>query len=173
MLAKTGIGVGELCNLDLNDVAIDQPIKNPLQKNPETPYLRVRYGGSIPNANKRARIGTTVLPIDDELLHYIRRWMLIRPDTDSNALFTKTAEEWGQRLDPESLRYIISNLSENCRELNQLNINPSDFQKFFSERYLGDPFVRRYLLTGLMKEDTEWKRISADYRENIFTLNSP
>lgn len=79
-LAK--IGVGELCNLDLDDVQLPElnlkPVSEDILKNIR--LLRVRYGGNLPYNNRRERKTTTYTPIDNELVNVLRRWIAIRSD---------------------------------------------------------------------------------------------
>lgn len=105
-LAKTGIGVGELCNLNINDIDVEY-LSNRQWNRFEGPFLRVRYGGKIPYNNRRERITTTFVPIDEELSQVLKRWLLIRPNTqDSEPLFCSVSE-WGKRLSPSMTRSIL------------------------------------------------------------------
>lgn len=58
-LAKTGIGVGELCNLEVEDLqlpdAFDERITDDVPE--RLPLLRIRYGGELSYNNRRERKG--------------------------------------------------------------------------------------------------------------------
>jgi integrase/ribosomal protein S27AE len=91
-IAKTGMGVGELCNLDFQDVDvnIDAEYSGKITKLSGS-GLRIRYGGDIPYNNRRERCQNTIVPVDDQLETELKRWLAIRPDHQHNtSFFTKT-----------------------------------------------------------------------------------
>ncbi len=120
-LLKTGMRVGELCNLDLRDVALDRPVapfdlggRPQLDGRPDSlfvpaePSVGDRYNGEERTAsNKRKR--ATVIPVDEELRTVLLRWLAIRPDTASPAepLFVGTRNGWGERLTPEQVQRVV------------------------------------------------------------------
>jgi len=121
-LLKTGMRVGELCNLDLRDLAIDDEevretfalgTRPALADRTRCTSHRRRWAGEELNgeartaSNKRKR--ATVIPIDDELMGTLKRWLAVRPDGPSSAdpLFVGTAEGWGERLDPQAVRHVV------------------------------------------------------------------
>lgn len=107
VLSKTGIGVGELCNLDLDDVQLPASSfeLDSVVVPSETGLLRVRYGGDLPYNNRRERTGTTYIPIDCELDYVLRKWLLVRPDPRSgDPLFVSTQKQWGKRISPQMVR---------------------------------------------------------------------
>ncbi|MDX1746061.1 MAG: site-specific integrase, partial [Halobacteriales archaeon] len=105
---KTGIRIGELCNLDLRDVHLDDPDvrrvydippRGALSDRPDSLFVPAEpsqgstYNGERRRAsNKRQR--STVIPIDTELKGTLKRWLAIRPDARSAAepLFCSTSE---------------------------------------------------------------------------------
>jgi len=168
-LLKTGMRVGELCNLDLRDLAItdteleaayplgtratlaDRP--NSLYVTPDATVGEELNGEIRTASNKRKR--ATVVPVDDELHTVLKRWLAIRPDTTSVAepLFVGTAEGWGERLDPQSVRHIVERYA---REEGWYrtgggageNVTPHYFRHFFTTHLrdrTGDRGVVKYL----------------------------
>lgn len=102
-LSKTGIGVGELCNLEISDLQLPgTPLKSSLNETPDgVSLLRIRYGGELPYNNRRERKDTTYVPVDSELAGTLKRWLAIRPDPyDDDALFLSTRKQWGKRVSP-------------------------------------------------------------------------
>ena len=168
-LLKTGIRVGELCNLDLRDISITDPeleaayslgTRPALTERPNSLYVTPdasvgeELNGELRTAsNKRKR--ATVIPVDDELHTVLKRWLAIRPDTTSVAepLFVGTAEGWGERLDPQSVRHIVERYA---RERGWYrtgggageNVTPHYFRHFFTTHLrdrTGDRGVVKYL----------------------------
>lgn len=174
LLVKTGIGVGELCNLDRIDLNRDETdsLIGPFSASPDIPHLTVRYGGDIPYSNVRRRFTDTILPLDAETISYLRKWLLIRPDTDHDALFVTTAENWGKRITPESLRHLLDANAQRCIPYDRDGLNPSDLRNCFEERYDGHPNVRTYFLSGIAKKSLSWDMIRDDYNKNIFKLSA-
>jgi len=98
-LLKTGMRVGELCNLDVRDLhldgqeieaALDTRPRAAVENRPDTLYVASeparsqKYNGETRTAsNKRKR--DTVVPVDDELKAALRAWLAVRPDTRSPA----------------------------------------------------------------------------------------
>lgn len=105
LLAKTGIGKGELCNSTISDlglpgdeIAATNDIESRRWNPTGHPSLRIR----IPNAETELTAGRsvaeTIVPFDDETIYELKRWLLIRPDTrDHEGLFT-SASVWGRRI---------------------------------------------------------------------------
>lgn len=167
-LLKTGIRVGELCNLDCRDLRLTDPELEPTELGGR-PQLDGRgdalYIDATPTrgetvngerrteSNKRKR--STVVPVDDELRGTLRRWLAIRPDTQSAAepLFLSTADDWGQRLTARSVRHYV------CRYAEAMgwyepgagageNVTPHYFRHFFTTHLrdrTGDRGIVKYL----------------------------
>ncbi|WP_241432735.1 tyrosine-type recombinase/integrase [Natrinema pellirubrum] len=174
-ISKTGIGIGELCNVDMGDIdfASDSGITTPFAG----PGIRVRYGGDIPYNNRRERSHETVVPIDTELEVLLRRWIAIRPDPDqTDALFLETKGNWGNRIQPSTVRYIFEKIGrENgCYSQNdQLeNFTPVALRYFFEERFQGRPQHRDYILGRLDRSEIDLSTLENDYRASIFRLFS-
>ncbi|WP_101297308.1 tyrosine-type recombinase/integrase [Halegenticoccus soli] len=132
-LLKTGMRVGELCNLDLRDVRLaDERVERAygpdggvapavalgrhpqLDGRPDSLYVSpdptrgaVVNGERRTASNKRKR--ATVIPVDAELKRALVRWLAVRPDAASPAepLFVATRDGWGERLTPESVRHAV------------------------------------------------------------------
>ena len=122
-LLKTGMRVGELCNLDCRDLRLSNPELSGYELNgrpqldgrgdavyvDSAPARGESYNGEVrEESNKRKR--STVVPVDDELRRSLRRWLAIRPDTPSAAdpLFVSTANGWGQQIGRASCRERVS-----------------------------------------------------------------
>ena len=174
IIIKTGIGVGEICNLDLQDVTLKNDSSNTL---PELsgPGLQIRYGGDIPYNNRRERRESTVIPVDSELEHVLLRWLAIRPDNpDTDSLFVKTKEKWGERIDPSTVRYVFEKVGRDhglYSEDNELeNLTPVSLRYFFKERFSGRPVHREYILGRQTSSGIDFPSFEKDYRDNIFKI---
>ncbi|MFW5937626.1 MAG: tyrosine-type recombinase/integrase [Halanaeroarchaeum sp.] len=167
-LLKTGIRVGELCNLDCRDLRLADPrlAGYDLDGRPQldgrgdaiyvdsAPARGERHNGEIrEESNKRKR--STVIPVDDELRRALRRWLAIRPDATSPAepLFVSTADDWGRRLTARSVRHYVR---EYAAEMGWYetgagageNVTPHYFRHFFTTHLrdrTGDRGVVKYL----------------------------
>lgn len=151
-LAKTGIGVGELSNLNVED--IDLPFLPCRDWNhTERSFLRVRYGGQIPHSNRRERVATTYVPIDKELTHVMKRWFLVRPDTEGTKPLFCSVSEWGRRITPSMIRNLFEKYDRPKGGLTA-QLTPLTLRYFFKERFEGPPLVREYILKGTDTENT-------------------
>ncbi|WP_276253554.1 tyrosine-type recombinase/integrase [Halomontanus rarus] len=197
-LLKTGMRVGELCNLDLRDLAmptaeleIDLPTRVQLEGRPNSLYVdsepsrgETINGEERTASNKRKR--ATVLPIDDELRGGVLEWLAIRPDAISKAepLFLDTGETWGQRLQPSDVRYIVE---RHARQHGWYrtgggaaeNVTPHYFRHFFTTHLrdrTGDRGVVKYLRGDVASDviDTythNWgDQVRSVYERNIYSL---
>lgn len=198
-MLKTGIRVGELCNLDVRDVTIediDFPrddhrgalagrsnalyVDNTISRNDTV------NGERRTASNKRQR--ATIIPLDEEMQWLIRRWMLIRPDAISTAepLFLDTGDNWGERLTPESVRYRVRRETSTNGWHRQgasaaENVTPHYFRHFFTTRLrdrTGDRGIVKYLRGDVATDiiDTythNWgDRVRRRYESNIYQLLS-
>lgn len=194
---KTGIRVGELCNLDIQDIhlsALGQEwqslsVRPGLEEQPDSMYIsheptynRV-YNGEIRSAsNKRMR--DTIIPVDDELAHALLTWLQIRPDAISSAqpLFLNTRDNWGYRLDPDDVGYRIRQYTSNFGWYEPgnsaaENVTPHYFRHFFTTNMrdrIGDRGVVKYIRGDVADDiiDTythNWgNRVREVYLENIY-----
>jgi integrase/recombinase XerC len=194
-LLKTGVRVGELCNLDSRDLAIANPeLESPrpeLDGRPDSLFVDgsisrgSRYNGEERDAsNKRER--STVIPVDDELRRVLLRWIAVRPDTLSPAdpLFVSTGDEWGRRLTPAMVRQRIKKHATEAgwyREGGDAeeNVTPHYFRHFFTTHLrdrTGDRGVVKYLRGDVADDviDTythNWgDRVRETYEENIYSI---
>lgn len=179
-LAKTGIGVGELCNLSLDDLQLpdSHSFENPDDVPVRSSLLRIRYGGDLPYNNRRERKGTTYIPVDDELAFVLKRWLAVRPDPrDGEPLFTSTRERWGQRISRDTTGHILRKHGETVglyEENSEMkNLTPYSLRYFFEQRFAGQPVVRDYLLGR--RTDIDWtvEEIVTHYQQQIFSLGLP
>lgn len=194
---KTGIRVGELCNLDLRDLALETPLLNQIKPRPVVeahgPALFVdsdidrgdRINGEERiSSNKRQR--ATIIPLDQELQAAISEWLAIRPDSysDANPLFVDTGSSWGQRIDPEGVRYRVRRIAEsygwhtNGGDASN-NVTPHYFRHFFTTHMrdrIGDRGVVKYLRGDVADDiiDTythNWgDRVRRRYERHIYQL---
>ncbi|NIB99312.1 tyrosine-type recombinase/integrase [Halobacterium sp. R2-5] len=199
-LLKTGVRVGELCNLDLRDVALDEPrvseaydlgTRPQLEGHPDTLFVdpdvsrgEVANGEERTASNKRKR--ATLVPVDGELKAALVRWLAIRPDTPSPAepLFASTRDAWGQRLTPEMVRSAVREHAEregwyrsgaDAAE----NVTPHYFRHFFTTHLrdrTGDRGIVKYLRGDVADDviDTythNWgDRVRRVYLDYIYSL---
>ena len=199
-LLKTGMRVGELCNLDLRDLHLDDPEVNAVYDVPPRAHLDGRpdslyvpsdpargtvYNGEERSAsNKRKR--DTVIPVDGELRETLKQWLAVRPDTRSPAepLFLSTRDRWGERVTPRMVRSVVAGHAErrgwhrsggDAEE----NVTPHYFRHFFTTHLrdrTGDRGVVKYLRGDVASDviDTythNWgDRVRRVYEANVYSL---
>ncbi|MDZ7701744.1 MAG: tyrosine-type recombinase/integrase [Halobacteriales archaeon] len=199
-LLKTGMRIGELCNLDLRDVNLgdsavlaeyDVEPRVQIEDRPYTLYVAADVArGAVVNgeertaSNKRKR--DTLVPIDAELARVLEHALAIRPDAVSEAepLFLSTKDQWGHRLKPEWARSIVTN---HAREAGWYrdgggaaeNVTPHYFRHFFTTHLrdrTGDRGIVKYL-RGDVAEDVidtythNWgDRVREVYEANIYRM---
>ena len=199
-LLKTGMRVGELCNLDLRDLAVDdEEVEAAFDKSPR-PQLTTRpnslYVDSEPAVGKRVngekrtasnkRKRATVIPVDEELQRVLKRWLAIRPDSPSPAepLFVYTAGEWGHRLTPRAVRNIVTEHADAAGWYDTGgdaadNVTPHYFRHFFTTHLrdrTGDRGVVKYLRGDVADDiiDTythNWGgQVRSTYEANIYSV---
>ncbi|ADD07142.1 XerC/D-like integrase [Natrialba magadii ATCC 43099] len=199
-LLKTGMRVGELCNLDLRDlnaefesVALEWTPRVELDRRPSSVYVSddpsrgaVTNGEERTASNKRKR--ETVIPVDDELRTELESWLAIRPDSVSPAepLFLDTRDSWGERLTPSDVRYVVE---KHAREHGWYrtgggtteNVTPHYFRHFFTTHLrdrTGDRGTVQYLRGDVAGDviDTythNWgDRVRETYLDHIYTVAS-
>ncbi|MFW5919569.1 MAG: tyrosine-type recombinase/integrase [Halanaeroarchaeum sp.] len=199
-LLKTGMRVGECCNLDLRDLAVEdgelnatyrlgtRPVladrPNSLYVTPDATVGESLHGEIRTASNKRKR--GTVIPVDDELARTLKRWLAVRPDSPSAAepLFVGTAERWGERLDPQAVRHVIE---QYAREQGWYrtgggaaeNVTPHYFRHFFTTHLrdrTGNRGVVKYLRGDVADDviDTythNWgDQVRETYEANVYRL---
>ena len=108
LFAKTGIGVGELCNLCMADIFLDDRDVSEAYDIWEFdwvksghPALRIRVEGDKPYSPRRERVEATLVPLDEPMRRVLKRWLAVRSDTrrESRPLFVSTYS-WSERLSP-------------------------------------------------------------------------
>ena len=199
-LLKTGLRVGELCNLDLRDLNLDARgvedaynlgTRGQLDGHRDTLYVdpAMSRGETVNGeqrgaSNKRKR--GTLVPVDGELKAELVRWLAIRPDTPSAAepLFVSTRDSWGERLTPEMARGIVRDHAKPrgwYREGGDAaeNVTPHYFRHFFTTHLrdrTGDRGVVKYLRGDVADDiiDTythNWgDRVREVYLEHVYSL---
>lgn len=200
LFLKTGIRVGELCNLDLRDVRLANPESIALADTEPRAQLADRENtlfvsaspqrGEVTNgeerdaSNKRQR--STLIPIDWEVESTVRRWLLIRPDSQSVAepLFVSTGDDWGTRVTPGMVRQVVCNKAEEMGWYRsgggaEENVTPHYFRHFFTTHLrdrTGDRGVVKYLRGDVGDDiiDTythNWgDRVRSVYEDHIYSV---
>jgi integrase/recombinase XerC len=197
-LLKTGVRVGELCNLDLQDLHLETPELDfawtprvQLERRPASLFVaaepargRTVNGEERSASNKRKR--ETVIPVDDELRRVLLEWLAIRPDPVSPAdpLFLSTGNRWGSRLEPSEIRSFVET---HARDRGWYrtgggaaeNVTPHYFRHFFTTHLrdrTGDRGVVKYLRGDVASDviDTythNWgDQVRRVYEENMYSL---
>jgi len=165
-MLKTGIRVGELCNLDCRDLSIPAVREFGVQPRPaldgrgeslyvaSEPSAGETVNGEVRTAsNKRER--STVIPVDGELQRALTRWLAIRPDAVSTAepLFLSTADGWGHRLTPHAVHHLVEKHAARRGWYRkgggaEENVTPHYFRHFFTTHLrdrTGDRGIVKYL----------------------------
>lgn len=184
VLAKTGIGVGELCNLNLGDIYLaDSEVADEFHHRTKywdsfgTPAIRIQVSTSSPYSYRRERNDETIVPIDGELRPVLKRWLAIRPDTIASPppFFTKMHERWGERLSPAAVGSIVESrassqgLTEGDDQLK--NLTPYTLRFFFAERFDGQPAARDYILGRHSERPfNSFEVFARHYESNIYSL---
>ncbi|MFB6196011.1 MAG: tyrosine-type recombinase/integrase [Haloplanus sp.] len=197
-MLKTGIRVGELCNLDLRDLSIpltretlDVSVRPQLDGRGDALFVAADHavgdtteGERRTAANKRKR--ATVIPVDEELRTALVRWLAIRPDPVSraNPLFVSTADNWGKRVTPHVVHHTVETHA-NDRGWHrdgggaEENVTPHYFRHFFTTHLrdrTGDRGIVKYLRGDVASDiiDTythDWgDRVRRTYEEHIYSL---
>jgi site-specific recombinase XerD len=199
-LLKTGLRVGELCNLDLRDVSLvddrldrayDVGIRGQLDGRPDTIFVASDVSrGDVVNGEERSasnkRKRATFVPVDAELKETLVRWLAVRPDavSDAEPLFLSTGDEWGRRLTPEMVR---ADVERHARAMGwyrtgggaEENVTPHYFRHFFTTHLrdrTGDRGVVKYLRGDVAEDiiDTythNWGgRVREVYEANVYSL---
>lgn len=198
-LLKTGMRVGELCNLDLRDLNVrfetleldEETTRVQLDGRPRSLYVDSEpTRGSSTNgevrtaSNKRKR--STIVPVDSELENALLEWLAVRPDPVSPAdpLFLDTRDSWGERLTPADVRYFVE---RHARDHGWYrtgggaaeNVTPHYFRHFFTTHLrdrTGDRGIVKYLRGDVADDiiDTythNWgDRVRTVYEANVYSL---
>ncbi|MCL9817299.1 tyrosine-type recombinase/integrase [Natronocalculus amylovorans] len=199
-LLKTGMRVGELCNLDLRDLSLTDPEivdayeispRALLESRPNSLYVaaepqrgEVYHGEERTASNKRKR--DTVIPIDEELQYELKRWLAIRPDIHSPAkpLFVPTGHDWGDRITPPAVRTIVERYAREQGWYHtggdaSENVTPHYFRHFFTTHLrdrTGDRGIVKYLRGDVADDiiDTythNWgDQVRETYVESIYSI---
>ncbi|NIC00668.1 tyrosine-type recombinase/integrase [Halobacterium sp. R2-5] len=199
-LAKTGIRVGELCNLDLRDVHLDHPASteyygvqpraavrdrsNTLFVASDIDVGDVVNGGERTEGNKRHR--DTRIPVDEELQRALVEWLAVRPDVpgDGEPLFVNISTAYGERLTSGMVRSYVTALARERGWYTtgagvEENVTPHYFRHFFTtqmRRRTGEGYLVKYLrgdVGDVMDRYTHnWEELVREpYLEHSFRLS--
>lgn len=186
-LAKTGIGNGELCNLNLSDVKLMQPEVNDsydgafATRGPDFPHFIIRISDTNTEfAGRRERVAETLIPIDREMKHLLFSWLAVRPSSvpsdDRGGLFLSTARTWGQRLNLSKVHSIVKKNAKREGYYKKgagekQNLTSFNFRLIFQEHFPPDGNVREYILGRLSEPPASHQQIADFYFDNIFSLD--
>ncbi len=181
LLAKTGIGVGELCNLQLRDVFLNDTDVSEAYGIGESewiedgfPAIRIRAEGEETYPPRRERVETTIIPLDSQTCWILKCWLMVRPDSHRSLrpLFLST-QSWGNRLSLLAVHALVKSqatslgFTNDDSELNSLT--PYTLRYFFAERFPGQPTVREHILKG-QSEPVPFEELAIHYTNNVFDL---
>lgn len=195
-LLKTGIRSGELCNLDLIDLNLDDEAaswhpraqingkSSSVYISPEHSYGKESGGVVRAASNKRKR--ETIIPVDSELEDALVRWLAIRPNSVSKTdpLFVGTVDRWGKRITIDSVHHIVEQYATEYGWYRTgggatENVTPHYFRHFFTTHLrdrTGDRGVVKYLRGDVASDiiDTythNWgDRVRETYLDNIYSI---
>ena len=172
LLVKTGIRAGELCNIDMRDVHINDPrvehlfppLRSEIKDRPDTIYIerhtdmqagKATNGEIRISSNKRKR--STIIPIDDELKSVLILWLAIRPESKDagkpfvNRLTGHVGTEIGDRIDNNQVHLLVTKATDDwgwwdSNNTKGMNVTPHYFRHFFTtymrDRTGDDVFVQ-------------------------------
>lgn len=198
-LVKSGMRHGEMINLDIRDVHIDDAavkqeypeIRPELENHPDSIYVSSDIAeGDVVNgekrkfANKRKR--DTIVPIDDELKVVLSRWLAARPDSesDSDPLFTALLHNWGDRVSRSTVKEMFQEETipygwyVKGEDLST-NVTPHYFRHFFTTHMRmisGDGTMVKYIRGDVAGDimDTythNWGgKVREEYERSIYKL---
>lgn len=189
LLSKTGMGVGELCNLQFEDVWLSESASDTPEWHESTePALLIRG----PDRDTRGRIrrernSSSVVPIDPELLDVLRTWRLIAPDRpdSTDAFLLGTKQNWGRPLTPRTARMVVGRAwdsssfaeTEDGSILHPLagdgaerTFTPLTLRYFFAETFDDDGQTRRHILQGGPRPGQSYSAYEESYKRGVFTL---
>ncbi|MFB6139219.1 MAG: tyrosine-type recombinase/integrase [Halosimplex sp.] len=195
-LLKTGMRAGELCNLDVRDLFLDDdPFDSGhrprLDGKPNSIYVDdapaadAEYNGETRTASNKRKRATTI-PVDDELASVLVEWLAVRPDPQSDAapLFLSTTDDWGKRLTPDMTHHLVETHARDQGWYRdgggpEENVTPHYFRHFFTTHLrdrTGDRGIVKYLRGDVAQDviDTythDWgDRVREVYEANIYRL---
>lgn len=177
LLSKTGMGVGELCNLRSEDVWLAESSSDTPEWHESTePALLIR-GPDRDTASRirRERSGSSVVPIDSELWDTLREWQLIAPDrpdsVDTYLLGTK--QRWGRRVTPRTARRAVARAWKSSSLAGggeKKTLTPLTLRYFFAEAFGDDVRTRTYVLQGESRPGQTYSDYEESYRRGVFSV---
>lgn len=183
-LAKTGIGKGELCNLNIEDLSLlDSEVRSeydlgqPQWAPKRHAALRIRLPDiSEEYPGRRERAYETVVPIGPELIYALKRWLAMRPDgAATDALFVSTSSNWGQRVSPPIIGKILEQdakkaglYEKGAGEMN--NLTAYTLRRFFAENFPADQQVRDYILDRVSTPVADLDELAEQYVDRVYPL---
>lgn len=180
VLVKTGIGVGELCNLHLQDVFLDDKdvseaygTREPNWVESSFPALRIRVDEGEKHSPRRERAKTTQIPLDEQTGLVLKHWLAIRPDSHRKprSLFLST-RSWRKELSRVAVHSMIQSRAAPLGFTNsdsELNTHTVFSSILFPERFPGQPTVRDQILRGHSVQ-TSFEQLVTRYTYNIYSI---
>lgn len=173
LLSKTGMGVQEVAGLDLEDVFLRPSAPDITAKVGPTEYPFIYVGANETGSGRgpRRRLCDTQFPLDREMRRELRRYLAIRPDSDSGNFLLST-QNWGEKLTNDMAHHFISTNAQKIKPFDRedLMLTPQRLIEFFKYRFDGQPATEEYLTGRREKMPYEWSKLVTDYQEGIFSL---
>jgi site-specific recombinase XerC len=178
LLLKTGLGVQEIVNLEVNDVYLGPSSSNITSTiSPKSqPYLYVEQNEKGPGSGHSKRLCDTRVPIDRELETGIKRYLKVRPDSPHTQLLLSMSR-WGEPFSSDSINHAVEKnarkigLHEKEGEMGR-NLSPERLMQCFKYRVGCQPATKQYLTGRKKKMPYPWPVLVTDYREGMYELVS-
>ena len=104
----------------------------------------------------------------------LMRWLAVRSDTRRRSRpLSVSTHSWGEQLSPLAVHSSVEirasalGLTDGESELD--NFTPYTLRYFFTERFSGQPSVRKYILEGV-STTFSFEQLVAHYRDNIYPV---
>ncbi|MFC7133751.1 MULTISPECIES: HNH endonuclease [Salinibaculum] len=176
LLAKTGLGVEEIVNIDVTDIYL-RAGKSELTSTigpRKFPFILVETNEIGAGSGNSKRLCDTQVPLDKEMRAELNRYLAIRPDSDSKQLLISTTS-WGDEITKDVIHHKVE---RNARDIGLYehergatdNLTPHKLIQMFKLRFDGQPATRDYLTGRKEQPPYPWPNLATDYKEGIFQL---
>lgn len=142
------MGVREMINLKLSQFYLRgyiSDLTSTVQVGPHQ-FILLRKKSDGPGSGHSARLCDTKVPVDGELRSVLRRYLSIRPDSDSERVLLST-KSWGEPISNDGVHHIVekharsSGLYADAEEPGR-NLTPNRLIRFFKYRFTGNRLHR-------------------------------